>query len=560
LWASRLLTCGAVVAGCSAGLRAAFGLDGPVVPPIAAAVALLAAANLFGLHLARRIGVSVTTMLIAASAAGSLVLCAWTLAIRSDAPELTVPSLALLAAGVVAIAVGGAGGKVTWPLATAAAAGLAALAAFATVAFDAPDLIAYLVVFLAARLIAPLVAEPVGGALRIASYLVGSGTAAAAAIAALSGFAVLLDLAEPGGLFTWEVPFVLAALAVASVLLPRRHRVDAAALAVTFAVVAGSILLWSTDEARFDALPTVGFLVCALIGLAAAIGSGTLAGRCTGWVAVAVWAPITAGSTAGTETLDPGEGWIPLWLTATAAAMLVFAVGAPRKSRPDRVLAAILAHVLAGASIGSAALSEWFGDLFSSYDRTLFLPTQLGIYTLALTGAAIMAPVRKWGYAIAALCTGTLGWWALLAAQDVTVLEAYTAMPAAILFGLGLWRLERRPQAGSWSTLAAPLLIGIVPSLLAALGDGNAVRRVALGAAVIAVIIAGLHRRWQAPLVLGSITLLILTVNELTLLWHLIPVWIPPAIGGVILIGAGATFERRRRDVARIRDGLKSMR
>ena len=50
-------------------------------------------------------------------------------------------------------------------------------------------------------------------------------------------------------------------------------------------------------------------------------------------------------------------------------------------------------------------------------------------------------------------------------------------------------------------------------------------------------------RRWTRLLLRGSI-----------------PVWIPPAIGGAILITVGATFERRRRDLRRIREGLKSMR
>ncbi|WP_133884233.1 proline-rich domain-containing protein [Glycomyces sp. NRRL B-16210] len=558
LWASRFLTCAAVVAGCSAGLRAAFGLDGPVVPPVAAAVALLAAANLIGVHFARRLGVSPTTMLVAASAAGSLVLCAWTLAIRSASAELVIPSLALLAAALLPLIL--LGGKDAWPLAAAATAGLTALAAFAAVTFDAPDLAAYLVVFLAARLIAPRVPEPMAAALRTASYVVGAGTALTASIGALGGLAVLAETAEPGGLFTWETPIVLAALAFASVLLPRRYRLDAVALAVTFAVVSTVILVWHGDPVRFDALPTFGFIVCAIIGLTTAIGSGTLAGRCTGWVAVTVWAPITAGSAAAIERLDVADEWIPLWLTATAALMLVAAVGVPRKSRPDRVLAAILAHVLAGFSIGIAGLAEWLNAVFAGDERTLFVPAQFGIYTLALAGAAIMAPVRKWGYTITALCTGTLGWWTLLAALDVTVLEAFTAPPAAILFAIGLWRLERRPQAGSWSTLALPIIGGIGPSLILALGDADAARRVGVGAAAIVVIIAGLQRRWQAPLLLGSIALAVVTINELTLLWHLIPVWIPPAIGGVILIGAGATFEKRRRDLARIRSGLKSMR
>lgn len=558
LWASRFLTCAAVVAGCSAGLRAAFGLDGPVVPPVAAAVAFLAAANLIGVHFARRLGVSLTTMLVAASAAGSLVLCAWTLAVRSESAELLIPSLALFAAALLPLVF--FGGKDAWPLASAAVAGMTALAAFAAVAFSAPDLSAYLVVFLAARLIAPLVAQPMSATLRTASYVVGGGTALVASLASLGGIAVLWETAEPGGLFTWETPIVLVALAFASVLLPRKYRLDAVALAVTFAVVATVILVWHGDPARFDALPTFGFVVCAIIGLTTAIGSGTLAGRCTGWVALAVWAAIAATSTAGTETLDVADGWIPLWLTATAALMLVLAVGVPRRSRPDRVLAAILAHVLAGLSIGVATLIEWGNALFDGDDWSLFVPSQFGIYTLALAGAAIMAPVRKWGYTITALSTGTLGWWTLMAALDVTVFEAFTAPPAAILFAIGLWRLERRPQTGSWSTLALPIIGGIGPSLLLALGDGDVARRVGVGAAAIAVIVAGLQRRWQAPLLLGSIALAVVTINELTLLWHLIPVWIPPAIGGAILIGAGATFEKRRRDLARIRAGLKSMR
>jgi hypothetical protein len=559
-WASHLLTCAAVVAACSAGLRAAFGLDDPVVPSAAAVVALLAAANLAGVHFARRLGVSLTTMLVGASAAGSLVLAAWVLAIRSGAGELAVPSLALFAAGLLPLLLMRVRDD-RWSLIAAVAAGLASLAAFAAVAFEAPDLSAYFVAFLAARLVAPLVREPMRDALTAASTVVGAGTAAAASLIALGGLVTLGDGSSPSGLFTWEIPIVLAAFAAASVLLPLGHRVDLAALAVTFAVVSGSVLLWHEDTVRHDAVPTLGFVLCALIGLAAAFASPTLTGRCAGWVAVTVWAPLAGLAAVSSDTLDPGTGWVPFWLTVTAAIMLVTAVGAPRRSRPDRVLAAVLAHVLAGVSIAVGGLSEWFEAMLSSSDARMFPPAQFGIYTLALAGAAIMAPVRKWGYAIAALCTGTLGWWALLAAQGVVTLEWFTAPPAAVLFAIGLWRLERRPRTGSWAALALPVVFGLAPSLLAVVGgDDEVARRVGVGAAAIAVVLAGLHRRWQAPLVLGSIALAVVTVNELALLWHLIPVWIPPAIGGAILIGAGATFEKRRRDIARIRDGLKSMR
>ena len=221
------------------------------------------------------------------------------------------------------------------------------------------------------------------------------------------------------------------------------------------------------------------------------------------------------------------------------------------------MLAAVLAHIVAGISV---VLGLYAGITFGADGLELFPASQLGVYTLALVGVAIMAPVRTWGYAIAALCTGTIGWWLMLAALEVETLEFFTAPPAAILFLIGLWRLERRPEAGSWSALALPILAGIGPSLLLALNEGDELRRVGVGAAAIAVIIAGLVRRWQAPLVLGSIVLAVMVVNELLLLRGSIPVWIPPAIGGAILIAVGATFERRRRDLRRIREGLKSMR
>ncbi|MDA1366412.1 SCO7613 C-terminal domain-containing membrane protein [Glycomyces algeriensis] len=556
VWASRFLTCAAVIAACSAGLRAAFGLADPVVPPVAAAVALLAAANLIGVHLARRLGVSLTTMLVAASASGSLVLCAWVLAVRAGTPELVIPSLALTAASLLPFALLNSR-KTTWPLASAATAGLASLAAFAIVTFDAPDLSAYFVAFLAARLIAPVVAAPLGKPLRIASYLVGGGTAVVAALTAIAGIYPLIAY-EPGWTINLEVPIVLAALAVTAVLLPRRFRVNAAALAVSLAIESTAVLIWNEDPSRFDALPTLTLMLCALISLTSAIASGTVAGRCTGWSTLTLWALLTALAAGNSDTMAPADdNWIPFWLTVTAAAMLVIAAGAPRRTRADRVLAAVLAHILAGIS---AVVGLIAAVSFGSEGLQLFPAAQVGVYTLALIGVAIMAPVRTWGYVIAALCTGTVAWWLWLAALEVDILECFTAPPAAIVFFIGLWRLERRPETGSWSTLALPILVGIGPSLVLALNDGDELRRVGVGAAAIAVIIAGLVRRWQAPLVLGSIALAVLVVNELLLLRGSIPVWVPPAIGGAILIAAGATFEQRRRDLRRIREGLKAMR
>ncbi len=240
--------------------------------------------------------------------------------------------------------------------------------------------------------------------------------------------------------------------------------------------------------------------------------------------------------------------------------MLAIAAGAPRRSRPDRVLGAVLAHVLAGATAVAMAFGEWFEHLVSGSDASLYLPAALGVYTVALTGVALMAPVKKLPYVIAALSTGTVAWWTLMASLEVATLEGYTVPPAAALFAIGLWGLLRRPETGSWSQLSAAIGLGLGPSLLMALGEGDPARRVGVGAAALAVVVVGLARRWRAPLVLGAIALLVLAVNELALVWHAIPQWMPPAVGGAILIVAGATFEKRRRDVARLRATLRSMR
>src|SRR5690606_13053042 len=128
-------------------------------------------------------------------------------------------------------------------------------------------------------------------------------------------------------------------------------------------------------------------------------------------------------------------------------------------------------------------------------------------------------------YTVAALGTGTVAWWALLAARGVETLEVFTGPPAAVLFAFGLWRLLLRPETGSWAQLSAPIAIGIGPGLLLALAEDDPARRVGVGAAALVVLVTGLARRWQAPLVLGSVALLVLTANELALVWHAIPQW-----------------------------------
>ena len=145
-----------------------------------------------------------------------------------------------------------------------------------------------------------------GKALRIAAYLVGGGTAVSAAFAALGGLYLLVAY-EPDWGINLEVPIVLVALAFAANLLPHRFRVNAAALALSLAIESAAILVWTEDPTQYDALPTIAFMLCALVGLTSALASGTVAGRCTGWSSLTLWVLVTGLAAGSSETMSPAE-------------------------------------------------------------------------------------------------------------------------------------------------------------------------------------------------------------------------------------------------------------
>jgi len=59
--------------------------------------------------------------------------------------------------------------------------------------------------------------------------------------------------------------------------------------------------------------------------------------------------------------------------------------------------------------------------------------------------------------------------------------------------------------------------------------------------------------------VIGGGVLLLVALHELTLVWDLLPRWIPLAAAGLLLVVLAMTLERRRRDLARFRAALIRM-
>ncbi|NES39477.1 hypothetical protein G3554_25550, partial [Micromonospora sp. PPF5-17] len=343
--------------------------------------------------------------------------------------------------------------------------------------------------------------------------------------------------------------------------------------AVVFGTGLGALLVAALAPPRPAllpvALPLGAVLVLPGLGGLLATRAGTLVGL--GALVVAAAVAGVAGRSAGIRL----AGWL-----ATVAATTGFAVtatlaaGQPVRTAAFAVLAvaALVLHAVpllrpnggsrAGA-IGSAALEA--------------AAQAAAVLALLLTGGALRhaaAVCVLWGVAVAvrvlrrgespagrralaAVAGGSelLGGWLLLAAGGVAVLEAYTAPAAALALAAGLVALRTRPGLNSWLALGPGLAAALLPSLVSvvAASDPQPWRRLALGVVALAAVLAGAARRWQAPVVLGAAALVPLALHELARGWDLLPRWIFLGLGGLALIGLAATYERRRRDLARLR-------
>ncbi|MEU9826723.1 SCO7613 C-terminal domain-containing membrane protein [Micromonospora chersina] len=420
--------------------------------------------------------------------------------------------------------------------------------------------------------------EPVPAAARPALVLVLLG-AVASAYARIVTPARRAAADAPG----WWLP-ALAALPFGAVALPVLLAAAGAPWPVVPALVFGTgvatLLLAALAGPRPAALPVLLPLGLALtapgLGGLLATRAGTLAG-----LGVLVVAAAVAGA-AG----RPAEVRLAGWLGAVAAATgfavtAALAGGLPLRTAGFAVLAvaAVTLHATptlrartagAGGPVGAVALEA--------------AAQAVALLALLLTGGALRhaaavcvlwglavavrvlrrgeTPPRRWGFAAVAGGSELLGGWLLLAAGGVAVLEAYTLPAAALALGAGLLALRSRPGLNSWLALGPGLGAALLPSLVSVLAapDPQPARRLALGLVALGAVLGGAARRWKAPVLLGAATLVPLALHELARGWDLLPRWIFLGLGGLALIALAATYERRRRDLARLRAAVGGMR
>lgn len=241
------------------------------------------------------------------------------------------------------------------------------------------------------------------------------------------------------------------------------------------------------------------------------------------WAALAVGVIAAIGimalrATAATPVAQPvattvGVGFSVALVLFAAAELLLLGFGAGEELRTVVTMTA-----LSVAGVGGVVLRD-----------------RLGI------APAITAAVAAVGFGVVALMVFA-----------VSPVELVTAPPAIGLVALGTRTLRRDPRARTWPTLGPGLALLTLPSLAYDFfGEPELWRVVALGVVAVGLVVVGAVRRLQAPLVLGSVVLLVHATAQLwpwiSTAYEYVPWWLWLGVGGALLIFLAARYEKNMR-------------
>ncbi|MGI5267581.1 SCO7613 C-terminal domain-containing membrane protein [Nonomuraea sp. CA-218870] len=275
---------------------------------------------------------------------------------------------------------------------------------------------------------------------------------------------------------------------------------------------------------------------------------------------------------------------VPWWAVTCAFVALAASVRAAAYAFGSEPATLIVLPVLAAAAAGVAlaarvkGLRAWglgFAALFLGL-AAVAAGFSLGLRVLVAmsvgcAAAGVLVLLRSlWpdragtaGLRYAGVTLLLLASWLRLAADEVTVVEAYTVPCSLVLLG-SAWLRRRGAPVSSWAACGAGLSFTMLPSLLAVYADVEWRRSLALGVLALVVLLAGVRFRLQAPTVIGAVVVAGVAVRELapyvSEMLLVVPRWAPIAVGGLLLVVIGATYEARMRNLRRLRDTLTAMR
>lgn len=219
----------------------------------------------------------------------------------------------------------------------------------------------------------------------------------------------------------------------------------------------------------------------------------------------------------------------------TVAAVLVRG----RDARPSLVAVAALVEMvlLAGAAGGALLAVSAAGERGSG---TLAL-------TLLASGVAVMAyaglPERLPVAYVGALLTA-LGGQVLADDAGITAVEV-TSLPLALLLaGIGVVQHRRRAETPTMVLAGPTLAVALGPTLAVAVDDGDNLRLALVSAASLLVLVAGLHRRWRAPVTAGGAVLVVVAVTQGGPLVAELPTVLTLGTAGAALLAIGVAWEQ----------------
>ncbi|MEO6205391.1 MAG: hypothetical protein ABIO67_08425, partial [Mycobacteriales bacterium] len=178
-------------------------------------------------------------------------------------------------------------------------------------------------------------------------------------------------------------------------------------------------------------------------------------------------------------------------------------------------------------------------------------------WALAITGLLALADAlhadRRTVAAAGALLLSASSW-VRLADAGVRAPEPYVVPLGLAALALGCLRVRREPATRSFAAYGAGLSLLLIPSLVASFDDATTTRPLLIGATALVVLLVGGRARLQAPLVFGGAVLAIDALQLLGPYAAALPRWLTLGGAGLLLVAVGATYEQRRRDVARLRE------
>ncbi|PKQ25302.1 MAG: hypothetical protein CVT64_10820 [Actinobacteria bacterium HGW-Actinobacteria-4] len=288
-------------------------------------------------------------------------------------------------------------------------------------------------------------------------------------------------------------------------------------------------------------------IVLAVIAMGWSVGaSWSLAITAAGATAIAWWAVVDDASAAT-------RVWALLsapFLGGIAVANAVLAWGLGSGLAVVFAMAAIMAIAIVLARMGHDAglqLTPWTVALSTAL-VPVFAPslTYAGVALLVAGAAWLALAVLTWKpgrfFSAAVLSLGTA---LIMADANISVIEAYTAVPAITVLGIGLWWMYEEPRVHSLRALGFGLALALVPSYVAlVLEPDSLLRTIILTSLTIMLALAGVMLKWFAPILATTVTALVVSVAQLVVGSNMVVRLISFAVVGSILLAIASTFEK----------------